>query len=158
MRSFILYFLLLLSYCTFANESDTIIAKNNKRTVATEKPESIARREPSYFEKYVKPKSIDALISYCETQWMQEEKDSFAAMPEKVAVVHNHYWYASWISGMRIYLLDDSTLSAEFVRYGVTDLDDRWRIILTSLHRRLNHQDINLATQVKQVRRKRVKK
>ena len=101
----------------------------------------------TYFEDSVKPQSIAALISYCQVQWMPDEIDSFKAMPEKKAVSHLHYWRDSWIS-LWTYLVMDSSISREFKPMGIEDNFEKWFIILTSLHRKLNNQEINLAGQV----------
>ncbi len=153
MRGLLLIILSLTVSYGFAMTADSVLSQQTKRKAVTEQPSSDHRGD-GYFEKYVKPKSIDALISYCAVQWMPAEKDSFAAMPEAVAVRHHHYWYDIWINKMWGILVNDSGVSANFKVYGITDNPDKWLIILTSLHRKLNHQDINLPALVKEIKKK----
>lgn len=142
-------------YCRANTDGPVNISPNRKP--ATQAPLAEEHGGQSYFEKYIKPKNINALISYCETQWMQEEKDSFCAMPEATAIKHSHYWYDTWINKMWGILVNDSGVTANFNAYGIEYNEDKWLIILTSLHRKLNKRDIDLTAQIKEVKNKRRK-
>jgi hypothetical protein len=148
--------LLLMTACCEA-ATDSPVSIPGKRKPITPAPLAEERGGQSYFEKYVKPKNINALISYCETQWMQEEKDSFCAMPEAEAIKHSHYWYDTWINKMWGILVNDSGVTANFNAYGIEYNEDKWLIILTSLHRKLNKREIDLTSQIKEVKNKRRK-
>jgi hypothetical protein len=149
MRCLILSLLLLAAlYCRAATDSPVSIA--GKRKPVTIAPSAEERGGQSYFDKYVNP-------SYCDAQWMQEEKDSFCAMPEAAAIKHAHYWYDTWINKMWGILVNDSGVAANFNAYGIEYNEDKWLIILTSLHRKLNKREIDLTAQIKEVRNKRRK-
>lgn len=158
MRSILLLLLLLMTVCSYAAMADSLSQRKTKPSTWIGKKIEEEEDERFYFKRHVQPHSINALVDYCEAQWMQEEKDSFKAMPEKVAVNHYHYWTDSWISGMKILLLSDSAISWEFKQKGITTYDEMWCIILTSLHRKLNHHDIDLTTQIEELKKKRKKK
>ncbi|MCW3125831.1 MAG: hypothetical protein JWO03_1489 [Bacteroidetes bacterium] len=158
MRCFCLYILFIISVPGFAATTDSLLLHPAKRKAATEAPPMEEHQGQSYFEKYVKPKSVNALISYCAVQWMQEEKDSFAAMPENVAIHHHHYWYDTWINKMWGILVNDSGVHADFkTTYGITDNEDKWLIMLTSLHRKLNHCEMDIAGQAREIKKKKRK-
>jgi hypothetical protein len=76
---------------------------------------------------------------------------------EAAAIKHAHYWYDTWINKMWGILVNDSGVAANFNAYGIEYNEDKWLIILTSLHRKLNKREIDLTAQIKEVRNKRRK-
>lgn len=95
-----------------------------------------------------KPASIDEAILYFEKKWSDKQKENFRNTPEKKAVDELHFSVGVWIRHEWIKTNKDSSLLKQFYRLGISDPNDMSNIILTSLHRKLNNEPIELEEQV----------
>ena len=95
------------------------------------------------------PKNLDEAITYFEKHWNIVEKTKFKIHPEQNAVSELHLTTGMWIRNTWIHANRDTNLTNYFHRLGIFHPDDISSIILTSLHRKLNNQEVDLPGQVK---------
>ncbi len=92
------------------------------------------------------PKNLDESILYFQQQLTPAELENFKNKPE--AVIELHQSAGKWIRNNWIYGDRDTALKNYFNALGIYAPDDISSIILTSLHRSLNKQEIELDKQV----------
>lgn len=93
-----------------------------------------------------KPKNIEESIAYFEKKWTDNEKNVFKNKNEADAVTELHMTVGMWIRNSWIRNENDSLVD-QFHKIGVFHPEDISTIILTSLHRKLNHKEIKLDEQ-----------
>jgi hypothetical protein len=92
------------------------------------------------------PQNLEESLNYFEKNWTDSAKSSFKNKPEKDAVTKLHTTVGMWIRNNWIRQGNDS-LVIQFNKIGIYNPDDISSIILTSLHRKLNHKDLNVEKQ-----------
>jgi hypothetical protein len=92
------------------------------------------------------PSSLDESLNYLGKNWTESAKNSFKNKPENEAVTELHMTIGMWIRNNWIRHGNES-LVKEFNKIGIYHPDDISSIILTSLHRKLNHKDLNVDKQ-----------
>ena len=92
------------------------------------------------------PSSLDESLNYFEKNWTERAKNSFKNKPENEAVTELHMTVGMWIRNNWIRHGNES-LAKEFNTIGIYHPDDISSMILTSLHRKLNHKGLNLEKQ-----------
>ncbi|QGK74411.1 DUF6794 domain-containing protein [Flavobacterium sp. SLB02] len=92
------------------------------------------------------PSSLDESLHYFEKNWTESAKNSFKSKPENEAVTELHMTVGMWIRNNWIRNGNESIVK-ECNTIGIYHPDDISSIILTSLHRKLNHKDLNLEKQ-----------
>lgn len=94
------------------------------------------------------PASLDEAITRLDAEWSDDDKKTFAAIPEDMIGRRYHMWAGHQIINSWG-LWPGSVLAEYFNRLGIVHPDDMSAIILTSFHRKLNGEDIRLKEQVK---------
>lgn len=94
------------------------------------------------------PKNLNEAILYLKQDLSKIELYKFKKLPEEKAVAEQHFKTGLWIRNNWIRGERDTVLTNYFNLLGVQSADDMSSIILTSLHRNLNHKPINLNKQV----------
>ena len=92
------------------------------------------------------PSSLDESLNYFEKKWTDSTKNSFKNKTEKDAVTELHMTIGMWIRNSWLRSENDS-LVKQFNKMGIYHPDDISSIILTSLHRKLNHKDLKIKEQ-----------
>lgn len=92
------------------------------------------------------PASLDESINYFEKNWTDSAKSSFKNKPENDAVTELHTTVGMWIRNNWVRHGND-LLIKQFDEIGIHHPDDISSIILTSLHRKLNHKDLDVEKQ-----------
>lgn len=103
---------------------------------------------PSTPKLAVLPKNMEESILYFQNDWTANELNSFKDQPEAKAIAEAHSGAGLWIRNNWIRGDRNIALTHYFKSMGVKHPDDISSIILTSLHRRLNHREIALDKQV----------
>lgn len=98
------------------------------------------------------PASIDEAILYFEKKWSTKEKESFKTIPENKAIEEYQLSAGILIRSKWLANKKDSALLHQLRELGIDESHDMSRIILTSLHRKLNNLPIELDEQVKEVK------
>ena len=101
-----------------------------------------------YPEKYV-PVDLDDALNYLDCRWSESDKDGFKNKPENDAVSDLHMGTGMGIRNSWGLWKGDSKIAKYFRDLGVNHPDDISSIILTSFHRYLNKNNINLEEQIK---------
>jgi hypothetical protein len=99
-----------------------------------------------------KPLSINEAITYFEKKWSDKQKESFKNLPEEKAVSESDLTHGIFIRSKWLYNNKDTALLNEFLRMGVDEAHDMSRIIITSLHRKLNKLPIDIEGQVNDIK------
>lgn len=99
-----------------------------------------------------KPVSIDEAILYFEKKWNDKQKESFKNLPERKAIeetdlTHGIFIRSKWLTGEK-----ENPLLNEFIKLGVDEPHDMSRLILTSVHRKLNNTPIDIEGQVQEIK------
>ncbi len=94
------------------------------------------------------PKNLDEAVLYFQQKWTGKELDKFKNMSEKEALIEIHFGTGQWIRNNWVYGNRDTVLRNYFHSLGVFHPDDISAIILISLHRTLNKNDIELSKQI----------
>ncbi|KAF2328189.1 DUF6794 domain-containing protein [Flavobacterium daemonense] len=92
------------------------------------------------------PSNLDESLNYFEKNWTENSKNSFKNKPENDAVTELHTTVGMWIRNNWI-RHGNGKLVKQFNKIGIYHPDDISSIILTSLHRKLNHQDLKVEEQ-----------
>lgn len=92
------------------------------------------------------PSNLEGALNYFEKNWTDNAKNSFKNKPEKDAVTELHTTVGRWIRNNWIKDGNDSFVK-QFNEIGVYHPDDISSIVLTSLHRKLNHKDLDIEKQ-----------
>ena len=98
------------------------------------------------------PATIDEAIVYFEKKWSDKEKESFKTLPENKAIEEYQLSAGIMIRSKWLSNKKDSALLHELREMGIDESHDMSRVILTSLHRKLNNIPIELEEQVKEVK------
>ena len=101
----------------------------------------------SYGEEYV-PSSLNESIEFLECEWADNLKNEFKLKPEEDAVTELHFGYGLYLRNEWELWKGNNELSKSFHEIGITHPDDISSIILTSFHRKLNNQNIEIEKQV----------
>lgn len=99
-----------------------------------------------------KPLSINEAILYFEKKWTNKQKESYKSLPEEKAVSESDLTLGIFIRSKWLYNNKNPDLFNEFLRLGVDEPHDMSRIILTSLHRKLNNQPLDIEDQVNEIK------
>ena len=91
---------------------------------------------------------IDKAILYFKNNWSEDEINSFKNKPEDEAVTELHSSVGRWIRNNWLSESQKSELVEFFHSEGIYNRDDMSSIILTSLHRNLNGEYIDLYGQI----------
>lgn len=94
--------------------------------------------------------NLDDALQYIKDNVPGNELARFAYNPEKEIFSYHHGFGMALRNGFTLW--GDSALSKWFKSKGILHADDMSGIILTSLHRKLNNQDIKLEEQIKYYR------
>jgi hypothetical protein len=94
------------------------------------------------------PKNLDEAVLYFQQHWTKKELANFKSKPEEKAVGELHFGTGMWIRNNWVHGDRDTALRNYFKDLGIYAPDDISSIILTSLHRKLNNQNIELNKQV----------
>jgi hypothetical protein len=95
-----------------------------------------------------KPSTLEECYDHLDKIFDDTSKYTFKMFPEKIAVSRLHHGLGTWIRN-EWGLWRNSNLKKYFENMGVFHPDDMSGIILTSYHRKLNKEEINLAGQIK---------
>lgn len=98
----------------------------------------------SSYSQTALPKNLDEAIAYFEQNWTKQELTHFKNQPEQDAVIDLHFGTGLWIRNTWVRGNRDTALTNYFHTFGINDPDDISSVILTSLHRKLNHKSIRL--------------
>ncbi len=96
------------------------------------------------------PENLEEAILFFEEEWDEDLKEKFESMPEDEAVTESHFGVGRWIRNTWIHGGRNPVLTSYFDSLGIYHPDDMSSIILTSLHRKLNNKEIDLAGQVQE--------
>jgi hypothetical protein len=95
------------------------------------------------------PATIDEALLYFEKKWSDKQKESFKKLPEEKAVSEHDLSTGIFIRSRWLNNKKDAELLNQFIEMGIDQPHDMSAIILTSLHRKLNNEPIDLESQVK---------
>lgn len=98
------------------------------------------------------PATIDEAVLYFEKKWSTKQKESFKILPEEKAVSEHDLSTGIFIRSRWLSNKKDPALLNQFIEMGIDETHDMSRIIITSLHRKLNNQPIDLEDQVSYVK------
>ncbi len=101
------------------------------------------------FGKRYTPKDLDEAIAFLDCKWSESDKLEFKNKNEKVAVAELHFGTGMSIRNNWGLWAGKNKLYRFFKSKGIFHPDDMSSIILTSFHRKLNAQPINLGTEIK---------
>jgi hypothetical protein len=105
-------------------------------------------RESAKANSQTAPKDLNEAIKYFENKWSESEKNEYKKKAETNAVTELHFSTGLWIRNNWIRGVRDKSLLDFFIKLGIRSPDDMSSIILTSLHRKLDHKPIDLQQQV----------
>ena len=94
------------------------------------------------------PKDLNGAMDYIYNHWTSVKRSAFKNQSEDEAVSSNYFTTGLWIRNNWIHGNGDTALVNYFHQIGIHNPDDISSIILTSLHRKLNNQPIDLKKQV----------
>lgn len=95
-----------------------------------------------------KPRNLNQSVRYFQHKWPRNDLDTFKNKPERIAVCELHFSVGMWIRNTWIHGNRDKPLIRYFHSLGVYHPESISSIILTSLHRTLNHRNVDLEAQV----------
>lgn len=98
------------------------------------------------------PATLDEAILYFEKKWTDKQKESYKTLPEEKAVSESDLTLGIFIRSKWLYNKKDQALLNEFLKLGIDEPHDMSRIILTSLHRKLNNQPLDIEDQVNDIK------
>ncbi len=98
------------------------------------------------------PETIDEAVLYFEKKWSTKEKESFKSLSENKAIEEYQLSAGILIRSKWLSNKKDTALLHQLRELGIDESHDMSRIILTSLHRKLNTLPIELEEQVKEVK------
>ena len=99
-----------------------------------------------------KPATIDEAILYFEKKWSDKQKEKFKNTPEKTAISETELTYGIFIRSKWLNPDKNNPLLKEFLDLGVDESHDMSRLILTSLHRKLNNLPVDIEGQVQEIK------
>lgn len=99
-----------------------------------------------------KPVSIDEAILYFEKKWSDKQKESFKTLPERTVISETDLTHGIFIRSKWLNADKNNPLLKEFINLGVDESHDMSRLILTSLHRKLNNLPIDIEGQVSEIK------
>ncbi|MDN5213033.1 hypothetical protein QQ020_13280 [Fulvivirgaceae bacterium BMA12] len=102
-----------------------------------------------YPDDYI-PKDLNDAISYLDCNWPDNDKEEFKSKNEDDAVAELHFGTGRAIrNNWDLWSKRKNSLVKYFNKHGIFHPDDISSIILTSFHRKLNNNPIDLDSQVK---------
>ncbi len=99
-----------------------------------------------------KPVSIDEALLYFEKKWNEKQKESFKNLPERTAIEETDLTHGIFIRSKWLHTDKDNPLLTELISLGIEESHDMSRLILTSLHRKLNNLPIDIEGQVNDIK------
>lgn len=97
-----------------------------------------------------KDKPIDNAISKIEQSLSEKELQQFSKTEEREVIIDSHFGFGMKFRNEILKNKKDSTLLKYFHSKGIYHLDDMSSIVFKSLHRKLNHKNIDLEHQIKE--------
>ncbi len=114
---------------------------------------SFSQSDCNQFGKRYTPKDLDEAIAFLDGKWSESDKLEFKNKNEKMAVAELHFGTGRSIRNNWGLWAGRNKLYRFFKSKGVSHPDDMSSIILTSFHRKLNTQPINLDSQIEDYKR-----
>ncbi len=99
-----------------------------------------------------KPSTINEAVLYFEKKWSATQKESFKSMEERTAITETDLTHGIFIRSQWLINNKDNALVNEFIKMGVDEPHDMSRLILTSLHRKLNNLPVDIEGQVNDIK------